>query len=374
MGHWTLDDIDWSAFRADLVDPDSLAIAKTAAMVERNAAEYTAYLQNVFSGDAAFATMVDQWALEEQQHGDALGRWAELADPAFDYRAAFARFYDTYKIPTQVETSVRGSKIGELVARCVVETGTSTFYTALADRCKEPVFVRICRKIAADEFRHYRMFLKAIEPLQDEEKVPRWRRAATVIGRGPRGRGRRTGHRLPLRGGAGHRPRLRPPALPCRVHAPPHGGLPPTPRRPRGGDDGQGGGLLAADQAHLPGERSVLALCATASADASSPPPDPDGAGIGGSGAGDGPGPFRPPHPGGLFGGEERRKAHPSTNGPRPLLGISGFPHPARSSSGAAGGLRLAKDRASGAGGVSSRPTGTGRACLSVAIGPYLRP
>ena len=40
----------------------------------------------------AFVAAVDTWANEEVQHGMALGRWAHLADPAWDFEAAFARF------------------------------------------------------------------------------------------------------------------------------------------------------------------------------------------------------------------------------------------------------------------------------------------
>jgi hypothetical protein len=54
--------------------------------------------------------------------------------------------------------SIRGSHAGELIARCIVETGTSSYYTALADSTEEPVLKAICRNIAADELRHYKMF------------------------------------------------------------------------------------------------------------------------------------------------------------------------------------------------------------------------
>ena len=40
----------------------------------------------------------------------------------------------------------------------MVEIGTSSYYTALADATKEPVLQIICRQIAADEFRHFKLF------------------------------------------------------------------------------------------------------------------------------------------------------------------------------------------------------------------------
>ena len=51
-------------------------------MVERNGADYEAYLCNVFADDPAFQAAARAWAAEEVQHGEALARWATLADPA----------------------------------------------------------------------------------------------------------------------------------------------------------------------------------------------------------------------------------------------------------------------------------------------------
>ncbi len=160
---WTLDDIDWSAFDPSKVSDDLLQVIKTAAMVERNGADYGQYLCNVFKDDAEFCTVAQKWAVEEEQHGMALGRWAMLADPAFDFDGAFAKFLEMYRIPLEATESVRGSRAGELCARCVVETGTSSFYSAIRDATDEPVLRQICKNIAADEFRHYRLFLVHME-------------------------------------------------------------------------------------------------------------------------------------------------------------------------------------------------------------------
>ena len=158
--HWSLDSIDWPRFDAGRVTPDLVAVIKTAAMVERNGADYGRYLASVFRDDPEFLAAAEQWAAEEEQHGIALGRWAALADPGFDMDASFARFTDMYKIPVNATASIRGSRTGELCARCVVETGTSSFYSAIRDAVDEPVLKQICKNIAADEFRHYRLFFR----------------------------------------------------------------------------------------------------------------------------------------------------------------------------------------------------------------------
>ena len=172
MTGWALDDIPWLRFDAGAVDADLLAVVKTAALVEANAADYVAYLSGVFAGDAAFLTAIARWGVEEQQHGAALGRWAEAADPTFDFARALADFRAGYRIPQGVSQSIRGSRAGELVARQVVETGTSSFYSAIRDATAEPVLAWIAGRIAADEFAHYRLFASHFERYQAASPLP----------------------------------------------------------------------------------------------------------------------------------------------------------------------------------------------------------
>ncbi len=158
MKHWRIEDISWDRFDPASVDPDIVPLVKAAAMVERNGMDYAVYLGRVFQDDPDFRGAADNWAVEEVQHGDALGKWAMLADPGWDFEAAFARYRAGYKLPLDADASIRGSRTGELIARCMVETGTSSYYTALADAAKEPVLQQVCRLIAADEYRHFKLF------------------------------------------------------------------------------------------------------------------------------------------------------------------------------------------------------------------------
>ena len=158
MKHWRIDEVAWDRFDASKLDPDLLPLVKAAAMVERNGTDYAVYLNRVFADDPDFRQAADYWAEEEVQHGDALGRWAMLADPSWNYEVAFARYRAGYKLPLDATSSVRGSRTGELIARCMVETGTSSYYSALAEAAAEPVLRQICKNIAADEFRHYKLF------------------------------------------------------------------------------------------------------------------------------------------------------------------------------------------------------------------------
>jgi rubrerythrin len=181
--HWTLDDIPWDRFDSAKVDPDVLKVVKAASMVEFNSGDYATYLCNVFQGDPEFQASARRWAAEEVQHGAALGRWARLADPSFDFDASFKRFTDGFKIAVDSTRSIRGSRSAELVTRCIVETGTSSYYAALMEAVEEPVLKEICRNIAADELRHYKLFYDNLRRYLEVEKIGRLRRLLVALTR-----------------------------------------------------------------------------------------------------------------------------------------------------------------------------------------------
>ena len=183
---WTLDDVHWDRFDAARTTPRMIAAIKAASLVEMNAPDYVVYLKRVFhdAGPEIHAA-IDQWGGEESQHGRALGRWAEMADPTYKVAEAFARFRAGYK-PQHFQdadgASIRGSRRGEMIARCVVESGTSTYYTAIRDATDEPVLKEIAGRIAADEFRHYKLFFETLHA-QDEPDLPFWKKLVVAAGR-----------------------------------------------------------------------------------------------------------------------------------------------------------------------------------------------
>ena len=180
---WTLDDIPWDQFDPSRVNADLLKVAKAAALVEYNARDYGDYLNNVFHDDPAFRDASETWVDEEIQHGQALGRWSSLADPSFDFDTAVARFRKQFRIDVDVQASTRGSRAGELIARCMVETGTSSYYAALADAAEEPVLKAICQRIAADELRHYKLFYSHLKGYLVGEKISTFQRVRIALGR-----------------------------------------------------------------------------------------------------------------------------------------------------------------------------------------------
>jgi hypothetical protein len=183
---WTMDDIHWSLFDPSKVTPALLSAVKAAALVEYNAPDYVTYLKRVFE-DAGLSTIasIEQWGREEAQHGRALGRWAEMADPGFKLEEAFARFRKGYTPAHFAESeagSVRGSKRGEMIARCVVESGTSSYYSAIRDATEEPVLQEIAGRIAADEYRHYKLFYDTLHA-QSEPDLSFWKKLRIAVKR-----------------------------------------------------------------------------------------------------------------------------------------------------------------------------------------------
>ena len=183
MKHWQIEQVAWDRFDPTKLDPAMVPLVKAAAMVEKNGTDYALYLNSVFHDDPDFRDAANRWAVEEVQHGDALGRWAMLADPSWDFDAAFIRYRTGYVIETTRDTSLRGSRTGELIARCMVETGTSSYYTALAEATEEPVLQEVCRLIAADEYRHFKLFYDHMKRYLARENLSFTQRFRVAMGR-----------------------------------------------------------------------------------------------------------------------------------------------------------------------------------------------
>lgn len=181
--HWRMEEVAWDRLDRSKIDPDLVPLIKAAALVEYNANDYTAYLCNVFHDDAEFKALAAEWSVEEVQHGRALGKWAELVDPTFDFDAAVKRFRDGYRVPIDLSQSVRGSRTGELIARCMVETGTSSYYMAIGDSTDEPVLKLLCHNIAADELRHYKLFYSYAKRYLERENIGRLKRLQVALSR-----------------------------------------------------------------------------------------------------------------------------------------------------------------------------------------------
>lgn len=179
--HWS-DNLDPNLFDPSKVSKPILNVIKAAALIEGNGAAYGDYLKIVFP-EADTQEKVALWSWEEEMHGKVLADWMKLADPAFDYDKALAKFREIYKPHEGAQSSVRGSPGLEMLSRCVVETGTSSFYSGLARESQEPLLQKISTMIAKDEIKHYSLFLSEWKMRNAKEKNSLWAQIKLLYGR-----------------------------------------------------------------------------------------------------------------------------------------------------------------------------------------------
>lgn len=186
---WTVDEIDYDKVdRAVMRDKtDLFYIITSASFIEITSDLYTRNLIEFYHGDDQIADwLANYWEQEEVQHGVALKRYVQAAWPEFDWETAYRGFFDEYSRVCNLESLAENRSL-EMVARCVVETGTSSFYRTLADASPDAVLKEIASHISTDEVRHYKYFYHYFLHYRDRERPSRfqilrqlWRRGAGV--------------------------------------------------------------------------------------------------------------------------------------------------------------------------------------------------
>jgi len=159
---WTIGDLPWHALERARVRDDAQLFytVATASFIEITSDLYTRNLVDFFAGDAEITGWLQQgWEREELQHGAALRRYVETAWPDFDWQRAYDGFLEEFRRFCSVD-QLAPTRALEMAARCVVETGTASFYRMLSEMSPEPVLRRVTANIRADEVRHYKHFYR----------------------------------------------------------------------------------------------------------------------------------------------------------------------------------------------------------------------
>jgi len=182
--HWSLDDIPWHAIRRDTVARTEALfyLLASASLMESGTDLYTENLIDYFADDEEVASWLENyWLPEELQHGQALRRYVEVAWPEFDWEPARGRFIEEFR--PFCDTSLESIRSLEMASRCVVETGTASYYRTLSRASPDPVLAMLTRRIADDEVRHYKHFYRFFRKYRDVETPSRaavlpalWRR------------------------------------------------------------------------------------------------------------------------------------------------------------------------------------------------------
>lgn len=180
--HWSIEDIDFSRIDVARVHKDEnlFYLVTCASFIESGSDLYTRNLVEFYQGDAEVEQWLrDQWEHEELQHGRALRAYVEYVWPKFDWERAYQGFLDEYSHYCKVEL-LEPTRAQELAARCVVETGTATYYRAIARATDEPVLKQLASFIADDEVNHYKHFYQYFRRYRREENIGRTRVLGTL--------------------------------------------------------------------------------------------------------------------------------------------------------------------------------------------------
>jgi hypothetical protein len=172
--HWSLADIEWHRINHDLVRNDGAIyyVVTAASFVETAADLYTSNLVNHFPDVNAQQWLQNHWQPEELQHGLALRTYVETVWPELDWETNYNNFLAEYSQLCTME-ELESSRALEMVARCVVETGTSSFYATLQQSSDEPVLKKLTGLIRRDEVSHYNHFRHFFKEYQEEEHIGR---------------------------------------------------------------------------------------------------------------------------------------------------------------------------------------------------------
>jgi hypothetical protein len=173
---WSLADIPFDATCTELVRDrnDLFYLVCAASFVEIAADLYSDNLATHYEEHGqVVAWLRGSWQPEEVQHGRALRDYVRHVWPAFDWDQAYAGFFAEYSKSCTIE-AYEPTLALEMVARCVVETGTASFYQTLEEISEESVLKGIATRIRADEIRHYKHFYRYFRELGAEKPPSRW--------------------------------------------------------------------------------------------------------------------------------------------------------------------------------------------------------
>ncbi len=186
---WHFEDLNLQAVDREAVAArdDIFLLVCSASFIESGTDLYTRNLLEYFAGDAEFGDWLRQrWEPEELQHGRALRGYIEHVWPDFDWQAAYADFHAEYSALCTLD-ELEPTRGRELVARCMVEMGTTTYYQALNALCDEPVLRDLTWRIRSDEVQHYKQFYHQFLRYRRSESLGRgqvvaalWRRVAEL--------------------------------------------------------------------------------------------------------------------------------------------------------------------------------------------------
>ncbi|WP_024303736.1 ferritin-like domain-containing protein [Pseudogulbenkiania sp. MAI-1] len=182
---WNLDRIPLESIDLQQVRcrEDLFYLATAASFIESGSDLYTRNLIRYCTGETELVDWLqNRWEPEEMRHGRALSAYVRHVWPKFDWERAFAAFFEDYSRQCTLDEFEPTPGL-EMAARCVIETGTATFYQALAEHAaEEPVLAGLASRIRADEIDHYKHFYRYFRQYRAGQPPGRLR-VLTALGR-----------------------------------------------------------------------------------------------------------------------------------------------------------------------------------------------
>ncbi|HYP67299.1 MAG TPA: ferritin-like domain-containing protein [Thiobacillaceae bacterium] len=179
---WSIDQIAFDRIAVErIVNEDSwFYLLAASSFVESLSDLYTHNLLDHMGNDPeASQWLRERWEPEELRHGQALRRYVETVWPAFDWQKAFDGFSADYRPYCKPEL-LEPTRALEMVARCVVEAGTSSLYALLQRISPEPVLTTLVGHIRSDEVGHYKYFYRFFLRYREIERPSRWQVARVL--------------------------------------------------------------------------------------------------------------------------------------------------------------------------------------------------
>lgn len=182
---WSVREMPYHRLARDRIGGDTqlLYLLASASFIEITSDLYTGNLVEFFGGDhETVGWLQERWQPEELQHGEALKRYVQAAWPDFEWDAAYRRFFAEFSNISSME-ALAPTRALVMVAQCVVEAGTSSFYTMLAKLDREPLLTHLATCIRADEIRHYKYFYHYFQKYRERERPGRIAVLGTLLRR-----------------------------------------------------------------------------------------------------------------------------------------------------------------------------------------------
>ncbi len=177
MTAWSLSEIAYHEIDCTSVRSNSslFYLVAAASFVEIASDLYTQNLVQHYAADQEVTSWLEaSWQHEEVQHGYALRRYVNTAWPEFPWDEAYQGFLAEYSTLCDLEHFEPTPGL-EMVARCVIEMGTASFYRSMASFSTEPVLCDLATRIQADEVGHFKHFLRFFERYNERERQGRLR-------------------------------------------------------------------------------------------------------------------------------------------------------------------------------------------------------